>query len=121
MLTFEERVVGERLARARLTGRVVTASGAVLSVEKTYEVRQRGRRSERTEVRTQEYRYHAWLPGPPERHLFRYDNCHGALDTLHCHRYSPDGAELELDDIPHDELPWLSEVIEETQRLGASI
>ena len=37
--------------------------------------------------------------------------------TLHHHRYSPDGAELEIEDIPHDELPWLSEVIEETQRL----
>ena len=121
MLTFEELVVGERLARARLTGRVVTASGAVLSVEKTYEVRQRGRRRERTEVRTQEYRYHAWLPGPPFRDLFRYDNCHGGLDTLHCHRYSPDGAELELEDIPHDEMPWLSEVIEETQHFVASI
>ena len=91
--------------RARLTGRVVTASGAALSVEKTYEVRQRGRGSGRTEVRTQEYRYHAWLPGPPDRDLFRYDNCHGALDTLHHHRYSPDGAELEVEDIPTTSCP----------------
>ena len=99
----------------RLEGRAVTDSGAVLSVEKRYEIRHlRGR----PEVRTREYRYHAFMPGPPARDLFRYDNCHGGLDTLHRHAFDADGEELDPEDIPHDAMPWLSEVIEETQRVG---
>ena len=119
LLSFEEATAGGRLTEVVLSGRVVTASGAVLSVEKTYNVRQRGRGGGRTEVRTREYRYHAWLPGPPARDLFRYDNCHGDLETLHCHRYGPD-ADERVEYIPHDALPWLSEVIEEVQHLAES-
>ena len=119
LLRFEEETVGGRLTGLVLSGRVVTAGGAVLSVEKDYEVRQRGRGRGRTEVRTREYRYHAWLPGPPARDLFRYDNCHGDLETLHCHRYGPDAGER-VEHIPHDALPWLSEVIEEAHRLAES-
>ena len=57
------------------------------------------------EVRTGEYRYHAWLPGPPRRDLFRYDNCHGGLDTLHRHGYGPDGRELDPQPVTHADLP----------------
>ena len=105
------------IVRASLIGRVHTACGAVLSPEKDFEVRYR---RGRPEVRTSEYRYHAWLPGPPRRDLFRYDNCHGGLDTLHRHGYGPDGRELDPLPVAHAALPWLSEVIEEAQRLGAA-
>ena len=116
-LSFTERTAGGVLVSASLTGRVLTSSGAVLAVEKQLAVRYvRGR----PEVRTVEYAYHAWLPGPPRLDLFRYDNCHGGLDTLHRHRYAPDGRELDPRPVAHADLPWLSEVIEEAQRLGAA-
>ena len=112
----EETDARGRIAKAWLSGRVYTASGAVLSVEKRFGVSYlRGR----ARVRTAEYRYHAWLPGPPRRDLFRYDNCHGGPDTLHRHGYGADGRELEAIPVAHAELPWLREVIEEAQRLGA--
>ena len=64
----------------------------MLNVSKLFTVRYR---RGRPEVRTREYRYHAWLPGPPRLDLFRYDNCHGGLGTLHRHGYGPDGRELD--------------------------
>ena len=115
---FEEETDARgEITEAELSGRVYTSSGAVLSPEKEFEVRYRRGRAE---VRTREYRYHAWLPGPPRRDLFRYDNCHGGLDTLHRHGYAPDGRELDPLPVAHADLPWLSEVIEEAQRLGAA-
>ena len=63
----------------------------------------------------------AWLPGPPRRDLFRYDNCHGGLDTLHRHGYGADGREEEPAPVAHAALPWLSEAIEEAHRLGAAV
>ena len=116
-LVFEERVAGTRLLTLRLHGRVETATGPILSVEKRYEVRDV--RPGRPEVRTAEYRYHAFLPGPPVRNLFRYDNCHGGLDTLHRHAFGADGREQGFAEIAHDAMPWLSEVIEEAHRAGA--
>ena len=116
--TFREETDSRgEITEAGLIGRVHTAGGAVLSVEKDFEVRYR---RGRVEVQTSEYRYHAWLPGPPLRDLFRYDNCHGGLDTLHRHGYGPDGRELAPRPVAHAGLPWLSEVIEEAQRLGAA-
>ena len=113
----EETDARGEIGKARLGGRVHTASGAVLSVEKEFEVRYRRGRAE---VRTVEYRYHTWLPGPPRRDLFRYDNCHGGLDTLHRHGYGADGREEEPVPAAHAALPWLSEAIEEAHRLGAA-
>ena len=116
-LSFEEQTAGGgRLTEVSLQGRVETATGPVLSVEKRYTVRYvRGR----AEVRTAEYRYHAFSPGPPLRDLFRYDNCHGDLDTLHRHAFDADGREADVTEIAHDAMPWLSEVIEEAHRAGA--
>ena len=105
------------IARARLIGRVHIAGGTVLNVSKLFTVRYRRGRAE---VRTREYRYHAWLPGPPRLDLFRYDNCHGGLGTLHRHGYAPDGRGLDPLPVAHADLPWLSEVIEEAQRIGAA-
>ena len=114
-MVFEERGAGTRLLSLRLRGRVETATGPILSVEKRYHVRHvRGR----AEVRTAEYRYHAFIPGPPLRDLFRYDNCHGGLDTLHRHAFGADGHERDVADLAHDAMPWLSEVIEEAYRAG---
>lgn len=112
----EDRNASGRIMRAWLRGRVLTASGAVLSVSKQFEARYQGGRAR---VRTLEYRYHAWLPGPPQRDLFRYDNCHGGLDTLHRHSYRADGSELPQEMIEHDYLPTLNVVIEETDEFGA--
>ena len=107
----EEKNARGEIAGATLSGRVRTASGAVLEVEKRFGVRYlRGR----AQVRTVEYRYHAWLPGRSRRHLFRYDNHRGGPRR---HGYGADGRELEAE--PVADLPWLSEVIEEAQRLGA--
>ena len=106
----EERNARGEIAGATLGGRVRTASGAVLEVEKRFEVSYlRGR----ARVRTAEYRYHAWLPGRSRRHLFRYDNHRGGPRR---HGYGADGRELEAEPVAN--LPWLSEVIEEAQRLG---
>ena len=114
-LSFDEQTAGGRLTEVSLYGRVETATGPILSVEKRYQVRHvRGR----PEVRTAEYRYHAFIPGPPLRDLFRYDNCHGDLDTLHRHAFGADGHERGVAEIAHDALPWLSEVIEEAYRAG---
>ncbi|MCY4615901.1 MAG: hypothetical protein OXC71_05865, partial [Chloroflexi bacterium] len=60
----------------------------------------------------------AFIPGPPVRDLFRYDNCHGGLDTLHRHTFDADGREHGVTEISHDAMPWLSEVIEEAERVG---
>ena len=114
-LSFEGQTAGGRLTEVSLQGRVTTATGPILSVEKRYHVRYvRGR----AEIRTAEYRYHAFIPGPPVRDLFRYDNCHGGLDTLHRHAFGAGGHERDVADLAHDAMPWLSEVIEEAHRAG---
>ena len=106
-----------RLTEVNLRGRVYTASGAVLVVNKWLEVRYRAR----VEVRTHEYAYHAFVRSLPRRRdLFRYDNCHGGLDTLHRHRFGSDGEPQGLEPIPHHRLPWLSEIIREAEGAAAA-
>lgn len=72
---------GNLLREVNLMGRVQTTSGAILTVNKWLiaEDREGSRR-----VRTREYDYHAYVREPaPRRDIFRYDNCHGDVDTLH--------------------------------------
>ena len=116
---FRENTTADgRLTEVNLRGRVYTASGAVLVVNKWLEVRHRAR----AEVRTHEYAYHAFVRSLPRRRdLFRYDHCHGGLETLHCHRYESPGATARLEPVAHDELPWLSEIIREAEQAAAAI
>ena len=117
-LTFREISRHGELFRINLRGRVHTASGGVLVVNKWLEVCDH----RQAEVPTFEYAYHAFLRRPPPRRdLFRYDNCHGGLDTLHCHRYGAPEGPVSLEPIAHDELPWLSEIIRETESAAAAI
>ena len=96
------------LVKVRIEGRVSTASGAVLAVEKWLEVRHR----HRAEVRTIEYAYHAFLRrSAGEVDLFRYDNCDGGLETLHRHHFDSMGNETHVLPIDHEQLPFLSEII----------
>ena len=91
-------------------------SGSILTVRKEFATRVR---SGRLEVRTKEYAYHAHTLEPRDRDLFRYDNCHGGLETLHRHEFDANGNESGREDIAHEEMPWLSEVIKETDTAGA--
>ncbi len=91
-------------------------SGSILTVRKEFATRVR---SGRLEVRTKEYAYHAHTLEPRTRNLFRYDNCHGGLGTLHRHEFDGNGDAACREDIAHDEMPWLSEVIEEAHWAGA--
>ena len=115
-LSFGEVREGGHLVGARLTGRIRTGSGSILTVKKEFETRGRAGRDE---VRTKEYSYHAHTLVPRTCDLFRYDNCHGGLETLHRHEFDANGDEAGQDDIAHEEMPWLSEVIEEAQSAGA--
>src|SRR5690606_29795339 len=93
-----------RLRDVFLEGRVETASGAILSVAK--QLRARYNAENRAEVRTAEYAYHAFISlDEGERSLFRYDNSHGGLDTIHRHEFRPDGSAGPIVDLSHDELP----------------
>ena len=116
---FRENITADgRMTEVNLRGRVYTASGAVLVVNKWLEVRYRAR----VEVRTHEYAYHAFVRSLPRRRdLFRYDNCHGGLDTLHRHHFGPDGEPQGSEPIAHHQLPWLSEIIREAEDAAAGI
>lgn len=90
-----------------IRGSVVTASGAVLFVSKWLETRLV---NGRTHVRTRYYGYHA-MHLATRRSLFRYDNNHGGLKTLHCHLYDEEGLEVEERPVQHLYLPTLSNII----------
>lgn len=115
--SFRGNLRDGRLFEVNLRGRVLTASGGVLVVNKWLEVRHQPR----AEVRTREYAYHAFVRALPRRRdLFRYDNCHGGLDTLHRHGYDARGEPVAVEPIRHDELPLLSEIIRETEQAAAA-
>ena len=115
-LSFGEVREDGRLVGARLAGRIRTGSGSILTVRKEFQTRVRAGRQE---VRTKEYAYHAHALEPHTCDLFRYDNCHGGLETLHRHAFDGNGEEACREDIAHEEMPWLSQVIEEAHSAGA--
>ena len=109
-----------RTDRIRLIGRLRTRSGGVLDVRKV--LRPVGRADEANpRVLAVQYRYQAlWQAddaGPSVR-LFRYDNYHEDLSTLHRHDFDANGAETARYAVPHDRLPFLDEVIRETEALA---
>ena len=117
-LTFREnRDAAGRLVEVNLRGRIETANGGVLVVNKWLDVRH----APRAEVRTHEYAYHAFVRAAPRRRdLFRYDNCHGGLETLHRHAFGPDGNPTGIEPVAHDELPPLDQIIRETEEAAAA-
>lgn len=104
------------LIQVNLRGRVVTASGAIVIVNKWLAVQRSN--ANRYLVMTSEYDYHAYQPGDPRCDLFRYDSCHG-IDTLHVHRFDTDGVERpSVDYIEVGAMPLLNDVIREADLLG---
>ncbi|MCY4456115.1 MAG: hypothetical protein OXC56_07370 [Chloroflexi bacterium] len=103
----------------RLRGRVRTRSGGVLDVRKVLRpvgpVDQADPR-----VRTVGYRYEAlWQPRPGVSiELFRYDNYGQDLSTLHRHDFDADGNETARYPVTHDRMPFMDEVIRETEELA---
>ena len=109
-----ENVRGE-LVEINVMGRVETTSGAILSVNKWLEVGYP--HGSRISVRTREYSYHAHVRTAGARaDVFRYDNCHGGMDTLHRHAYDDEGAEAgDPAPIAADQMPPLNIVIREAE------
>ena len=103
----------------RLSGRVRTGSGGVLDVRKI--LRPVGRADEADpRVRAVAYRYQAlWQPRPGvSTELFRYDNYGEDVSTLHRHDFDTDGNETARHPVPHEQMPFMDEVIRETEELA---
>lgn len=114
-VAFVESRAGRQLIEVNLRGRVETVSGAVLTVNKWLEVDiVRGR----VNVRTREYDYHAHMRDATHHNLFRYDNCHGGVDTLHKHVFDLAGREFELRPIEQETMPPLNLVVREADFCG---
>ncbi|MBA4181259.1 MAG: hypothetical protein C0506_11775 [Anaerolinea sp.] len=94
-LSFRETVHHGRLIDVNLTGWVATASGGRVYVNKLLSVLERARRA--PAVQTREYAYQGRLVLSPRagQQLFRYDNCHGGLETLHRHQFDVQGDEVD--------------------------
>ena len=118
-LSFRETVHRGRLLDVNLWGWVATASGGRLHVNKLLSVVERA--SSAPAVQTREYAYQGRLVigRRAGQQLFRYDNCHGGTDTLHCHRFDVDGYEVDPRPIALDEMPSLAHVIRETELYAA--
>jgi hypothetical protein len=113
-LEFVESVdLRGQLLRVDVRGDVFTASGAILAVAKELAV---ANDPHGTTVRTVEYAYAAYTRfPPPPRVLFRYDNCHGGMDTLHRHHFDVEGNPAEVRAIADSAMPVLSDVIREAE------
>jgi hypothetical protein len=98
-----------------VVGRVACINNVVVQVSKYLSVR-RGR-DNRLEVLGNQYSYYAWQR--PRRSLFRYDNAHGGLETLHLHRFDTDGRQTSNEPVAIDELPRLDFIIKHAVSVGA--
>lgn len=118
-LSFRETVHRGRLLDVNLLGWVRTASGGRLHVNELLSVLHRPGAG--PAVATREYAYHgrAVLGQGAGQQLFRYDNCHGGLDTLHVHRFDVDGIEAAIEPVAPDQLPGLAGVIRQAEYLAA--
>lgn len=118
-LRFIGSVVNARLVKVNLRGRILTQHGAVITVNKWLDVSP-GVGSPR--VRTSEYDYHAYVRLDDEASdLFRYDNCHGGLETLHRHCFCVDGTAGPISPVALDQMPPLATVIREAEYLASWI
>ena len=125
LLRAEGVVVSDTLAfvrredGVRLSGRVRTRSGGILDVRKHLQTVGDADEAD-PRVRATAYRYMAlWQPSAGENvPLFRYDNYGEDVTTLHRHDFHPDGTEARRSPVPHDRLPYMDEVIRETEALA---
>ncbi len=115
-VTFVESRSGRELLEVNVRGRVKSASSATVTVNKWLEVSVvRGR----VNVRTREYDYHAHiLLDGRHQNLFRYDNCHGDVDTLHKHVFDIAGREVRISAIAPSAMPPLNVVVREAEFCG---
>lgn len=103
-----------------LDGFVFTRSGGVLETHKRPRVSYDHGAS--PVVATTEYVYMAlYRSSERTRSLFRYDNSHGGTDTLHRHCFDHDGNPAGVDEIAHDQLPFMDDVIREVEWLAAYV
>ena len=109
-----------RSDRIEFGGRVLTASDGVLDVRKVLRP-ERSMDEPDPRVRAVSYRYMAlWQPSPGvSRPLFRYDEYDGDLATLHRHDFGANGAQAARYAVRHDRLPYMHEVVLETEALAA--
>jgi hypothetical protein len=112
-LSFYESVdrAGETVL-VTIRGRLACLNDVVIRVDKKLETR-RGR-SNRLEVRTRFYQYHAWVrsrPGQPRRDLIRYDNSGEHSGRLHRHDFDVAGRPLEPEYITVEQMPTLDEFV----------
>jgi hypothetical protein len=100
---------------AAVVGTIYCRSGVVLEVEKYAMTEWRGRRTPRLWARTFAFRYNAHLPG--QETVLRYDNGH-SIDEYHVHAYDVRlGKAGPARQISREEMPHLSEVLDELQEL----
>ena len=114
---LEARTRSGSLVEVNVRGRIETRARGVLTVNKWLVAE--ARRDGRVVVRTREYDYHAYVRvGEMEQDVFRYDNCHGAVDTLHRHVYDVGGREVSRRPIQADENSVLGVIVRETEFLA---
>ena len=96
-----------------LRGVFATTRGGVLHVEKRLAVRTR---YGRPHVLTALYIYHAQVVRKGRLlDIFRYDNTHGGVETLHRHVYDAEGNILGRETVRLDELPPLSRIVRDVE------
>jgi hypothetical protein len=98
-----------------VAGAIYCGNSVILEVEKYAETKWRGRRNPRLWARTFAFRYNAHLPR--QETVLRYDNGH-SLDEYHMHAYDERlGKAGPAIRISREEMPHLSEVLDELQAL----
>lgn len=91
-VTFIETRAQGRLVEVNVRGRVTTHHGATVTVNKWLAV---DSPFGRLCVMTREYDYHVRVQSEGiDQDVFRYDNCHGGVETLHRHAFDVQGREV---------------------------
>ena len=104
------------LELVQLDGLVYTRDGGVLETHKRLRV---AYRRGTPYVSTAEYVYMAlWRARGRSQRLFRYDNSHGAVETLHRHSYDTEGNASGEEPIDPERMPYMDDVIRATAWLA---
>ncbi|MCL4553367.1 MAG: hypothetical protein M1305_07450 [Candidatus Marsarchaeota archaeon] len=98
-----------------MAGEVYCLHNVILEVEKYMETRRTKNR--RLQVRTFSFRYNARIKG--KHNILRYDNGHWWVpDEFHRHVFALDsGAELGVDRFTIEEMPTMSEILDELEAM----
>ena len=117
-LRFTESEGRDRLIElVQFDGLVYTRDGGVLETHKRLRVEyRRGAPC----VSTAEYVYMALRrSGGRSQPLFRYDNSHGDVMTLHRHRFDHDGGSAGVEPVDPERMPFMDDVIRATAWLAS--